>query len=58
MNEYQKAFMEVIEHKCSLNQFNVPYKTWIETFKDAKFSIKDLYELFCLGYSEGSRIRK
>lgn len=55
MNEYQKSFMKVIENQCSLNQFNVPYEQWFATFKDSNFNMKQLYELFCLGFEEGKK---
>lgn len=53
MNEWQKAFVEVIENKASLNSFGLPYNKFISLFKDSSFSLENLYEMFCLGYEAG-----
>lgn len=57
--EYQKRFIDCIEKHFSKNSFfGFPYTEFCKFFKDAEFSIEDIYEMFCLGIDYGSNAIK
>lgn len=56
--EYQKCFIDCIENHFSKNSFGLPYAKFCKHFKDANFSIEDIYEMFCLGIDYGSNVIK
>lgn len=57
--EYQKCFIDCIEKHFSKNNFlGFPYAIFCKHFKDAEFSIEDIYEMFCLGIDYGSNVIK
>ena len=55
LNEYQKAFIEAAE---IIIGNGLPYEKLINLFKDATFSMNQLYEMFCVGYDMGKESAK
>ena len=55
-DEYQKCFIDCIEHHFSKNQFfGLPYKLFTQQFSESSFGLDSLYEMFCLGIDYGSK---
>ena len=55
LNVYQKAFVEAVEATIGNG---LPYEKFISVFKDATFSMRQLYEMFCVGYDMGKESLK
>ena len=52
--EYQKLFIDCICQHFSKNGFGLPYNVFCKQFKDARYTLDDIYEMFCFGIDYGS----